>query len=71
MADQFQIDLCARKYTVNKKIPERWGQKALWICTAKMSIISAGSDLWRKWRPWKLVVLKMAGHKSGDGGYDV
>lgn len=49
----FSDCLCARKYTVNKKIPERWAQKALWICTAKMNITSAGSDLWRDWCPWK------------------
>lgn len=53
----FSDCLCARKYTVNKKIPERWGQKALWICTGKMSITSAGSDLWRKWHPWNQEAL--------------
>lgn len=58
MAYHFQIALCARKYTVNKKIPERWGQKTLWVCTTKTSVTSVGSDSWRKWRPWKQVVLK-------------
>lgn len=50
--------LCARKYIVNKKIPERWGQKALWICTAKMNITLIGSDLWKKWHPWNQEALE-------------
>lgn len=43
--------LCARKSIVNKKIPERWGQKTLWICTAKMNITPNRWRVMVKWNP--------------------
>lgn len=37
--------LCARKYIVNKKIPERWGQKLSGSVQQKMNITSIGGEL--------------------------